>query len=49
MADKTFIYALIDPEKNTVRYIGKSDNPWERLFGRHGHLHDKQKTYKEEN
>lgn len=27
----TFIYALIDPETNTIRYIGKSDNPKKRL------------------
>ncbi len=27
----TYIYALIEPDTNTIRYIGKSDNPKKRL------------------
>jgi hypothetical protein len=29
----TFIYVLIDPETNEIRYVGKSDNPRKRLDG----------------
>jgi hypothetical protein len=31
----TFIYALIDPRTEAVRYVGKADDPQKRL---HGHL-----------
>ena len=30
--DKTFIYALIDPTTDKIRYIGKSNNPKQRLL-----------------
>jgi len=40
---KTFIYALIDPITEEVRYIGKSNNPKKRFSG---HVVDKNKTYK---
>ncbi len=36
-SDKTCIYALIDPRNESVRYIGKSDNPTRRIKG---HLRD---------
>jgi hypothetical protein len=36
----TFIYALVDPRNNEVRYIGKSDNPVKRF--KDGHLCDKE-------
>lgn len=39
----TFIYELIDPKTNQVRYIGKSNNPKERFYQ---HLSDKKKTHK---
>lgn len=39
----TFIYVLIDPLTNLIRYVGKSNNPKKRL---EGHLIDKAKTYK---
>jgi hypothetical protein len=29
----TFIYALVDPRTDEIRYIGKSDNPKKRLIG----------------
>ncbi len=32
MTDTTFIYALVDPRNNRVRYIGKSDDPQKRLL-----------------
>ncbi len=31
MIDNTNIYVLIDPRTNEVRYIGKADNPLDRL------------------
>jgi hypothetical protein len=37
----TFIYGLIDPTTLDVRYIGKSNNPYKRLYGRGGHLNPK--------
>ncbi len=40
---KTFIYALVDPITDQVKYIGKSNNPKKRL---EGHVVDKDKTYK---
>lgn len=39
----TFIYILIDPRNNQIRYVGKANNPKKRL---EGHLGDKRKTYK---
>lgn len=39
----TFIYALIDPRDQTIRYIGKSDDPHKRLLV---HLREKSDTYK---
>ena len=32
MSDTTFIYALIDPRNNRVKYIGKANNPEQRLY-----------------
>ena len=29
--NKTFIYALIDPTTDKIRYIGKSNNPKQRF------------------
>ena len=43
MTDKTFIYALCDPDTAMVRYVGKSDNPEKRL---RGHFYEKSKTHK---
>jgi hypothetical protein len=39
----TFIYALVDPNTLECRYIGKSDNPWNRFKE---HLKDKKFNYK---
>lgn len=36
--DTTFIYALNDPETGECRYVGKADDPHDRLFGKNGHL-----------
>jgi hypothetical protein len=41
--ETTFIYALIDPNTQEIRYLGKSDDPCRRL---QGHLDDKRKTHK---
>ncbi len=41
--ETTFIYALIDPRDNKVRYIGKANKPKYRL---QAHLTDKTKTHK---
>lgn len=38
----TFIYCLIDPRTNQVRYIGKSDHPTQRYKE---HLYQNRKTY----
>lgn len=38
--DTTFIYGLNDPETGECRYVGKADDPHDRLFGRSGHLYD---------
>jgi hypothetical protein len=38
MRKTTFIYALIDPRDGQVKYIGKSNNPLQRLVN---HYHDK--------
>jgi len=35
--DYTFIYGLVDPRDDRVRYIGKSNNPEKRLYG---HIRD---------
>jgi hypothetical protein len=32
MEKKTYIYALIDPRDNHIRYIGKADDPIYRTF-----------------
>lgn len=46
----TFIYTLIDPITNEVRYVGKSDNPWYRLYKGNkihiAHLKDNSNTHK---
>lgn len=39
----TFIYALLEPDTNDVRYIGKSDNPKRRF---QNHLTDKRKNHR---
>ncbi len=41
--ETTFIYALIDPDTEEIRYIGKADNPKERF---RKHLYDKHKCYR---
>lgn len=43
MADTTFIYALKEPDTGEIRYIGKADNPQNRLFG---HLADKSRSHR---
>jgi hypothetical protein len=40
----TYIYGLFDPRTGTIRYIGKSNKPKERL--KNGHLLSKRKTHK---
>jgi len=40
---KVFIYGLVDPRNGEIRYIGKTDNPPERL---RGHQKDKKITKK---
>lgn len=42
---KTYIYGLVDPRTNQIRYIGKSDRPKERLT-QHLSKSPKQRTYK---
>lgn len=27
----TFLYTLLDPETEEIRYVGKADDPWDRL------------------
>lgn len=41
--ETTFIYKLIDPETNEIRYVGKSNNPQKRLLA---HVRDQSNTYK---
>ena len=31
----TYIYALVDPRTDGIRYVGKSDDPWRRLCAHH--------------
>lgn len=38
--ETTFIYALNDPETGECRYVGKADDPHDRLFGSNGHLYE---------
>lgn len=40
MVETTFIYALNDPETGECRYVGKADDPHDRLFGSSGHIYD---------
>lgn len=44
--NKVFIYALIDPRENQIRYIGKANNPLERLKDHLSKRSLKIKTYK---
>lgn len=37
MNKQTYIYALVDPRDNTVKYIGKADDPQKRLVA---HIHE---------
>ena len=32
MKNKTYIYGLIDPRTNQIRYVGKADNPTDRFY-----------------
>jgi group I intron endonuclease len=42
MENKNYIYGLIDPRSNKIRYVGKTNNPDQRLFD---HIrHSKHKT-----
>ncbi len=41
--ETTFIYALIDPNTQQIRYVGKSDNPRRRM---QDHMDDKRKTHR---
>lgn len=43
---KTFIYALIDPDTQEVRYVGKSDKPEKRLK-RHLGMFEPKSTHKQ--
>lgn len=45
MNKKTYIYALLDPDTEVVRYVGKSDNPERRLL-RHLGFYEKKETHK---
>lgn len=47
MTEKTFIYILIDPRTNEVRYVGKSNNPKKRLFAYHIPQSKLKRTHKE--
>lgn len=38
--DTTFIYGLNDPETGECRYVGKANDPHDRLFGTGGHIYD---------
>src|SRR5258708_6488621 len=42
--ETTYIYALLDPETNEIRYIGKADDPQKR-FSRH--LWERDDTHKQ--
>jgi hypothetical protein len=42
----TFIYALIDPNTNKIRYVGKSNNPNKRLYD---HMHSCYLTHTHKN
>lgn len=42
----TFIYALLDPDTDAVRYVGKSDNPEKRL-AQHMKLLEPKATHKQ--
>jgi len=43
MKNKTYIYSLIDPTTKQIRYIGKADNPTDRMYK---HLADKRVNYR---
>jgi len=43
MKNKTYIYSLIDPTTKQIRYIGKADNPTDRLYK---HLADKRVNHR---
>lgn len=42
--DKVFIYALIDPVSNSVRYIGKTENLYKRYYQHLQELQDSKKS-----
>ena len=46
MEIKNYIYGLIDPKTNQVRYVGKTNNPEQRLFDHTRHS-KKKRTYKD--
>jgi hypothetical protein len=43
---ETFIYALCEPDTNKIRYVGKSNNPQERLK-RHVGMYEPNQTHKQ--
>ncbi len=45
----TFVYALLDPRTDRVRYVGYSYDPWERLHGHHGHVQDMSRSVTHKN
>ena len=46
MENKNYIYGLIDPRSNKIRYVGKTNNPDQRLFDHVRHSKHKT-TYKD--
>jgi hypothetical protein len=41
----TFIYGLVDPETRTIRYVGKSNDPYYRLRAKSGHVEDARRGF----